>query len=195
MIVITVNDVNDNPPTFQYKNYAVGVSEDDNRDKTLLTLFATDPDLDDVVTYFLLAETMVATGENLNGVRDSAFIVNERTGELKLNFDFQSNMKGFFEFQVQARDLVNHTDEASVKIYLVAEANRVPFTFLNDIETLQAADSERLVEIFSDAYEATCVIDDIRKTTINGVVQDDLTVLRVHFVLNDEALEAKQIIE
>lgn len=193
-IEITVNDVNDNPPTFQYKNYAVGVSEKDNREKTLLTLFATDPDLDDVVTYFLLTDTIVATGENLDDVKDTAFLVNEVTGDLTLNFELQTNMKGFFEFQVQARDLVNHTDEASVKIYLIADANRVVFVFLNGVETVRNADADRIVEILSNAYEATCVIDDIRRTNIEGIARDDLTDLRVHFVLNNEALEAKDIL-
>lgn len=195
IIEITVNDVNDNPPTFQYKNYAVGVSEKDNRDKTLLTLFATDPDLDDIVTYYLMTETIVATGENLNDVKNSAFLVNEISGDLTLNFELQPNMKGFFEFQVQARDLVNHTDEASVKIYLIAEVNRLAFVFLNDIATVRSADTQRLAEIFSSAYGATCVIDDIRGTTIDGRVRDDLTDLRVHFVLNNEALEAKDILQ
>ena len=194
-VEITVNDVNDNPPTFQYKNYAVGVSEKDNRGKTLLTLFATDPDLDDIVTYYLLTETIVATGENLEQVKNTAFLVNEITGELKLNFELQTNMKGYFEFKVEARDLVDHTDEAFVKIYLVAEANRVTFVFLNDIETVRNADSERLVEIFSNAYKATCVIDDILESTINGLVRQGWTDLRVHFVLNDVALEAKDILE
>jgi hypothetical protein len=195
IVEITVNDVNDNPPNFQYANYAVGVSEQDNLGKILVTLFALDPDLDDVVTYSLLSESMVASGENLADVKDTAFVVNRLTGALTLNFRVQANMKGFFEFKVEARDLVDHTDEASVKIYLVAEANRVTFVFLNEVEAVRGVDQQRLAEIFSSAYEASCIIDEIQATSIDGVAQQRLTDLRVHFVRNDEALEAREILQ
>jgi hypothetical protein len=36
---ITVNDVNDNPPSFVSKFYAVGISQTDNMDKTLIKLY------------------------------------------------------------------------------------------------------------------------------------------------------------
>lgn len=94
IVQINVNDVNDNPPTFQHKNYAVGVSEKDNLKKTLLTLLATDPDLDDIVTYFLIVTSIQVTGENLNDVKNTAFLVNEITGDLTLNFQPQSSMQG-----------------------------------------------------------------------------------------------------
>lgn len=192
---ITVNDVNDNPPTFQYTNYAVGVSEKDAIGKTLLTLFATDPDLDDIITYFLLTDTIKTTGENIEDIKDRAFLVNPATGVMTLNFALQaSNMKGFFEFKVEARDLVNHTDQADVKIYLVAEANRVTFMFLNDVETTQAVNQQSLEEIFSAAYGATCVVDEIVKSQIDGLAQDGLTDFRVHFVRDNQALEASEIL-
>lgn len=195
IIEITVEDVNDNPPTFQYKNYAVGVSETDNVDKTILTLFATDPDLDDEITYTIVPGSTVATGENLDNVKDTAFEVNPRNGELKLKFQVQPNMKGYFDFEVQATDLVDHTDEASVRIYLVAEANRVTFVFQNDTATVQSVDQQRLAEIFSIAYQATCIIDEIREKLIDGAAQEKLTDLRVHFVsLEHEPIDAKSIL-
>lgn len=42
-------------------------------------------------------------------------------------------MKGFFDFSVQAKDLVDHTDTATVKIFIVAEFNRVTFVFINSL--------------------------------------------------------------
>jgi hypothetical protein len=198
-IKISVNDVNDNPPKFLQEKYAVGVSEDDKREKILLTLVAEDPDLNDVVTYHLMTDTIVATGENIEDVKETAFIVNEVTGFLILNFQLQPSMKGFFEFKVQARDLMGnipgHTDEASVKIYLVAEANRVTFIFLNEVAFVKSVDGQRLAEIFSAAYGAECVIDDILATVVNGASQEKLTDVRVHFIKDSEALEASEILQ
>lgn len=198
-IQITVNDVNDNPPKFQQERYSVGVSEKDNMKKILLTLVATDLDLNDIVTYHLMTDTMIATGENIEDVKNSAFLVNKENGALTLNFQLQPSMKGYFDFKVEARDLLGdvpgHKDEASVKIYLVAEANRVTFVFLNEVAFVQSVDSQQVAVIFSAAYEAECVIDDILATVVNAVAQERLTDVRVHFVKNNEALDATEILQ
>lgn len=197
IIEITVNDVNDNPPKFTQESYAVGVSEKDNLGKILFTLLAIDPDLNDVVTYYLMTESVIATGENIENFKKTAFVVNEENGFLTLNFQLQPKMKGFFEFKVEARDLLGdlpgHKDEASVKIYLVAEANRVTFVFLNDVATVKNVDVQRLTAIFTAAYNTECVVDEILGTVVNGVVQEKLTDVRVHFVRSNEALEASEI--
>lgn len=193
LVNITVNDVNDNPPKFEYDNYAVGVSEQDTRGKFLLRVHANDPDLNDVVTYYILNETIAVTDTKLWEAKDSAFILNPRTGDLSWNFKLQNDEKGYFEFQVQARDLVNHTDQAKVKVYLVAEANRVTFVFLNNYEVVRAVNQDVLASIFSAAYDAECIIDEILGTFVDGEVQDQLTDLRAHFIKNNEALEADEI--
>lgn len=193
LVTVTVNDVNDNPPKFEYENYAVGVSEQDAQGKFLLRVHANDPDLNDVVSYFILNETIRATDEKLQDAKDSAFILNPQTGDLSWNFKLQNDEKGYFEFKVQARDLVNHTDETTVKVYLVAEANRVTFVFLNNYEQVRAVNQDVLASIFSAAYEAECIIDEILGSFVNGEVQNQLTDLRAHFIKNNEAIEAEEI--
>lgn len=195
IVDIIVNDVNDNPPKFQYEDYAVGVSESDNLNKILLSLHADDPDLNDVVTYFILLNTIVAVGESIEEVKETAFLVNQATGALTLNFRLLSTMTGYFEFTVQARDAVDHTDEASVKIYLVSEASRVTFVFFNDVEDARRVDQQLLAGVFSRAYEASCVIDDILGSSVDGVVRAGLTDIRVHFVRNNEAIESREILQ
>lgn len=193
IVNIVVNDVNDNPPSFQYEEYSVGVSEKDQLEKVLLTLVATDPDLDDIISYYILTDTISVTGEGLDDVKETAFLVNQLTGALTLNFQLQSSMKGYFEFDVQARDLVNHTDEASVKIFLVAAANLVAFQFANDVESVRKVNLNILAKVFSDAYESECIIDDILPTEIDGVAQTNSTDIRMHFVSNNQAVEADEI--
>lgn len=194
IVDISVNDVNDNPPKFQSSSYSVGVSERDNRGRTLFKLIAEDPDLDDIITYFLLTNTIDATGDNLDEVKDTAFIVDETDGTIFLNFQMQPSMRGFFEFKVQANDLVNHTDEASVKIYLISDVNRVTFVFTNKIDDFMKI-RELLAALFSRAYDSECVIDVILESETNGVVQDNLTDVRVHFVRNNEAIDANEILQ
>lgn len=193
-INITVEDVNDNPPSFLYKSYATGISESDNLGRILITLEANDPDLDDVVTYFILEDTMTVSNPKLDYLKESAFQLNKYSGALTLNFEVQSTMSGYFHFQAEARDLVLHTDTTDIKIFLVADANRVKFVFLNTVEEVKNADQLTLGRIFSEAYDADCVIDDISPhQPSSGTVDETQTDLRVHFIKDNEAINADTI--
>lgn len=191
---ITVNDVNDNPPQFDYLRYSVGISENDVVEKVLITFHANDPDLNDKVTYHILSETLTVSSDSLNNVKDSAFILNPESGNLILNFQVQQSMTGHFSFQVQARDLVNHTHEASVKIYVIAERHRIIFVFDNTISEVRGVNQQELLQIFTDAYDAECIHDDTLPHQLeDGNVDETLTNYRVHFIRNEEALEKEEI--
>ena len=193
-VEIDVDDLNDNPPTFIYEQYAVGISERDNLGKNLLTLEATDPDLNDIISYNLLKETIEISNSELNYLKDSAFVLNSISGALILNFEVQSTMSGYFTFQVEACDLANHTDTTNIKIYIVAELNRVTFTFKNTVDEVKAVDQLILAQIFADAYDAECIIDDILPyQTSTGIVDENETNFRVHFVKDNEAISAEEI--
>lgn len=61
-------------------------------------------------------------------------------------------------------------------------------------QTVRSSD-QQIANIFSIAYEAECIIDDVLGSTINGVVQEEITDVRVHFIANDEALDRLDVIE
>lgn len=195
-VQITVNDVNDNPPTFDYSTYTIGISESDNLQKTLITFHASDPDLNDQVSYFILKDTLEVSNEALDGYKDTAFALDFRTGILTLNFKVQDSMSGFFTFKVQAIDLANHTDETVVKIYTVAERHRVTFVFLNTTEEVSSVNQQRVVDIFSEAYNADCISDDVLYHQLDdGSTNDKLTDYRAHFLRDGEAVEKVEIFE
>ncbi|KAL7052776.1 hypothetical protein ACKWTF_005003 [Chironomus riparius] len=193
-VEVDVDDVNDNPPSFIYEQYAVGISERDNLEKNLLTLEATDPDLYDVINYKILKDTIETSNSELMYLKDSAFVVNSISGALLLNFEVKSTMSGYFTFQVEACDLANHTDTTNIKIFIVAELNRVTFSFKNTVDEVKAADQLTLAQIFADAYNAECIIDDILPyQTLTGIVDEKETNFRVHFVKDNEAISAEEI--
>lgn len=191
---VTVNDVNDNAPKFDYQKYTVGVSERDNLGKILLTFHAFDPDLNDRVTYHVLTDTMTVSSDSLREFMETAFELNSNLGILTLNFQVQEFMSGYFSFKIQARDLVNHTDESDVKIYTVAEKHRITFVFGNTTEEVLSVDLQGLSELFSSAYSAECINDDILKHQLeNGNVDESKTDYRAHFLRNEEAVEKEEI--
>jgi len=55
------------------------------------------------------------------------FLVDEKTGDIYLNFYPQKGMKGYFELQVVANDTDGQQDTAKVYIYLLREDQRVRF--------------------------------------------------------------------
>lgn len=80
-----------------------------------------------------------------------------------------------------------------MKIFIISESNRVTFVFLNDKETVDLH-REWLARLLTDFYEFECNIDDIVKAEVNGVAQDTTTNMRAHFIRDNEAIEASQIL-
>lgn len=103
---VTVNDVNDNPPRFEYRSYGSGITQADAIGKHVLTVHADDPDLDDVVTYAVEAGSYVPSHASLRAiVENNPFELNAETGELRLNFAVAAEMRGHIEFRIKAFDL------------------------------------------------------------------------------------------
>ncbi|KAJ6639917.1 Cadherin-23 [Pseudolycoriella hygida] len=193
IIRISVNDVNDNPPNFEFRSYGAGITPTDRFSKEILTVTAYDPDLDDVIRYVLHADGIIANGENLDGVVNEAFIVETGTGVLRLNFEVLATMKGYFELKIVAYDLVDHQDVCDVKIFIIADSARVTFVLLNEMSSVEHQRSY-IAQTLTRFYEYECYIDDIQKAVINEVAQDTITNVRVHFINNNEAIESNVIL-
>lgn len=148
--------------------------------------------MNDVITYHLLNETITATGEGIQEIKDTAFLVHNETGDLILKTKLQSWMSGFFDFKVLANDSV-HTDQASVKIFIIADTNRVTFVLLNKAEDVRKMNRTQISEVFTGAYKYDCNIDDIVTADVEGVAQDTLSNLRAHFIKDNEAIDASKI--
>lgn len=120
-LLITVDDVNDNPPTFTQDRWGAGITVNDATEKILFVVSATDPDLDDEITYWL-TDTIEASSSSLNSIKDQAFEVNSRTGQVILKFKVQDSHSGYFTFYIEARDLVDHR-----WVFFIASATTIIF--------------------------------------------------------------------
>lgn len=136
-VTIIVLDVNDNPPVFNAKEYGAGITSSDYLGKTLLKVVATDADLNDTITYSIVPGSIGTNNEELESVKNTAFELQDQTGDLTLAYVPLDNSRGYFEFTVEARDLADHTDQAKVKIYIIGDSNRVSFIFLNPPEVIK----------------------------------------------------------
>ncbi|XP_058457126.1 cadherin-23-like isoform X2 [Malaya genurostris] len=198
IVHIKVNDVNDNPPKFRYRSYAAGITVNDYSGKILFQVIADDPDEDDVISYTIAPDSLEAFGTGLS-TTPAPFSMDLQSGQLSLATLVQNNMKGYYTFTIVATDLVDHTDSVPAKIYIIAESNRVKFVFLNSIDEVDTPEMRNFLEVqLSKHYEMDCNIDDIVRGTIGETgraEQDKVTDVRAHFIRNNEAVEAIEILQ
>lgn len=104
--------------------------------------------MNEVLRYNILG-TVVGVGSNLADVAASTpFVLEEDTGILRLDFLVQDSMSGYFEFQIIVHDNDDlHSDVCDVKIYIVADSNRVTFLFFNTVAKIKEDENEAFVSI------------------------------------------------
>lgn len=186
-ITVVVVDENDNPPIFESKLYTGGIASEDALDKLILTVKATDKDLNDTLTYSEVADSMTSSDPSLGGI-SKPFYVDPETGDLTLKFTATSNMKGYFSFSIVVHDAVKHSDNAVVQINIVEQKNRVVFTFNNTASDVKDQ-RQFIIDSFKDAFGYICNIDDIAAARgTNGQVLDNVTSLTTHFISREDHL-------
>ncbi|XP_035894666.1 cadherin-23-like isoform X2 [Anopheles stephensi] len=197
VVRIKVNDVNDNPPVFQQRFYAAGITTNDRVQKPLFRVYAEDPDEDEIIRYEIVSGTEQAVGENLP-TDALPFRLNPSTGELTLVQKVQPNQKGYYQFTIIAFDNDDtHNDTVQAKVYIVSESNRVSFVFLNSVEEIDQPDvREFLATQLTASYGMECNIDDIDQAFSErqeGSSSSALTDVRTHFIQDNQAVEASRI--
>lgn len=151
-ITIKVQDVNDNPPVFERSEYGVGITTSDGLGKELVTVVANDLDINDTVSYSMIPGSLIESGTNLqDALNKDPFKFDDATGVVTLNFIPQDSMSGYFLFRVKATDGdLDHDTETRVKIFIIAETNRVSFIFLNTEDDVRK--NEQFVSFMNRTY-------------------------------------------
>lgn len=128
-VLVLIQDINDNPPRFTKKVFTGGVSTSADFGTEIMKLKAFDPDAgaNARMTFYQVGKTHRTLAEGLDTIKDPSFIIEKDTGSVKLNFDPQKEMKGYFDFTVAVKDRDGFNDTAHVFIYLLREDQRVKF--------------------------------------------------------------------
>lgn len=128
-VLVQVQDINDNPPKFVKRIFTGGVSTSADFGTEIMTLRAFDPDdgLNAKISYFQVGKIHRTLPEGLDTVKEPSFLIEKDTGSVKLNFDPQKSMKGYFSMKVVVKDRDGLNDTAHVFIYLLREDQRVKF--------------------------------------------------------------------
>lgn len=126
-VIVYVKDINDNPPRFVQKIFTGGVATSADFGSEIMAVRAVDADYGEnaIVSYFLVGKTHRTLSEGLETIKEQPFLVDRDTGSVKLNFDPQKGMKGYFDFTVLVKDTGGFNDTAHVFIYLLRDDQRL----------------------------------------------------------------------
>ncbi|CAL4059672.1 unnamed protein product [Meganyctiphanes norvegica] len=195
---VYVNDINDNPPKFTREIFTGGITTASDFGLEIIRLTAYDPDAgrNAHLSFYLNGRVTETLSEGLGNIRKAPFIVEQTTGIIKLNFDPQKGMKGYFDFQVYVNDTDGNSDRARVFIYLLREDQRVRFILRQSPEEVRDH-----VDYFRDYLGnitgAIVNVDDSRvHENRDGTVDKTKTDLYLHFVDKEDnsVLEVAQVL-
>ncbi|EDV92750.1 GH18658 [Drosophila grimshawi] len=185
---IRVLDINDNPPRFRSKIFTGGITTNADFGLRFMRVEAFDPDEGDnaKIAYYQMGDIRQTLSEGLENVRKAPFLIDNRTGEVQLNFDPQKGMKGYFDFMVLANDSLGMRDVAHVFIYLLREDQKVRFVFRLQPDELRAR-----IDMFRDTLgnitESIVNIDEIKvHENKDGSVDKTKTDLYMHLVERED---------
>uniref|UniRef100_A0AAR5PBK0 Cadherin domain-containing protein n=1 Tax=Dendroctonus ponderosae TaxID=77166 RepID=A0AAR5PBK0_DENPD len=183
-VIVKVLDVNDNAPRFIRRVFTGGVSTATSFGTKFMSVKAEDADYgpNALISYFIIGRVQMTLTEGLDSLMRAPFLVEKETGSIKLNFDPQQGMKGYFDFMVLANDTGGLQDTARVFIYLLREDQRVRFVLRQ-----HAPDLRDKIEIFRDTLGnvtgAIVNIDEFRiHANHDGTVDKTRTDLYLHLV-------------
>ena len=199
-VKIFVNDVNDNAPQFSQAVFTGGIATDIDFGTAFMQVGAEDKDFGEnaVLEYSLDGEIVPSKkSEGLEGIRKPPFLIDPVTGEVKLNFDPQKGMKGYFDFGVRVFDKAGHVDKAKVQIYLLREDQRVKFVMRSHPAEIRAR-MPHFREVLADVTESIVNVDAFKvHENPDGSVDKTKTDVLLHFVnpKDNSVMEVNEVLK
>lgn len=126
-VIVYVQDINDSPPKFVQKIFTGGVATSADFGTEIMKVRAVDADegVNAKLSYLQVGKTHRTLAEGLETIKEQPFLIEKETGSVKLNFDPQKGMKGYFDFTVMVKDVGGFNDTAHVFIYLLRDDQRL----------------------------------------------------------------------
>ncbi|KPM07825.1 cadherin-23-like protein [Sarcoptes scabiei] len=187
-VLIGVKDVNDNPPKFLKKIFSGGITTNTEYGTIFMSIKAIDPDsgVNSYVSYHIISDVRKSFSEGLEAIPSNPFEINHKNGDIKLNFDPQKGMKGYFEFEVKANDTDGLYDIAKVFIYLLRDDQRVRFVLRLTPQELRTR-LDKFQDVLANITGAMVNVDSYRfHETEDGSVDQKKTDLYLHFVNRED---------
>ncbi|KAJ8921830.1 hypothetical protein NQ315_008462 [Exocentrus adspersus] len=210
-ITCNVIETNINWPQWTRKTFFGAIMSGYIRNTPVLTVEATDADeIDQDQLTYNINGSISSSDSSLNNVPSDAFLITKDTGEIRLNFQVESTMVGYFQFDVTVWDVEDdfhngnlsfliiigpHWNTTSVTVFIITRQNTVDFRFYNPIGDVQNKENEML-QIVSEVIGYEAYRQNIEKQTQDGAELEDQSYASLFFinVTTTEAIEANTIL-
>jgi cadherin 23 len=126
-VIVYIQDINDCAPKFIQKIFTGGVATSADFGSEIMQIRAIDADYGEnaKLSYFQVGKIHRTLAEGLDTIKEQPFLIDKETGSVKLNFDPQKGMKGYFDFKVSVKDVGGFNDTAHIFIYLLRDDQRL----------------------------------------------------------------------
>ncbi|XP_971388.3 protein dachsous [Tribolium castaneum] len=179
-LTINVQDVNDELPVFDQKEY-ISILTSGTGD--VLKISATDIDTTSQgqLTYAIDSIESHSSGLSNDTVKDYFQIEDPKSGVIKYNFKVSDSMDGYFTLNLSVHDEdPNHIDRATAQIYLVTSKHTVNFKFENKQEVVQNATAS-IKTILEAQFNYSTTVEDPKKDS-DADENTDQTIVPVFFL-------------
>lgn len=190
---VAVEDVNDNPPTFDDDTFYGGVSSDSTKGSTIVRITATDLDSVDTGELVFSSGPMQIESDDgtMGDVPQDALMLDSETGEFKLNYNFLDTMKGYMYIPVYVHDSnESHVDAATVEVYVVSETQKVLCSSTMNTSQFDLVEADFVID-FSSVLGVQVVVDIIEQHTEDGKPIPGQSDIYIHMVKNHVVMEAE----
>ncbi|XP_066450091.1 protocadherin gamma-B2-like [Eleutherodactylus coqui] len=155
-VQLNISDVNDNPPTFEMRNYIVNIQENNLQGTSIHNIHASDCDVNENarITYSVL-------NNNIDDIPVSSFVsINSMTGVLYAQRSFDYEQLREFQFQVMAKDSGSPplSSNVTVRICIIDKNDNAPKILYPSPDTEGSALFEFIPHSAEKGYLVTKVI-------------------------------------
>ncbi|KAK9891762.1 hypothetical protein WA026_016560 [Henosepilachna vigintioctopunctata] len=168
-VTVIINDVNDNPPTFQQSKYYSAVNAMADINELVAKVTATDPDygINGSITYYIKASNLYKFGSNKStgSIFPSPFNISQN-GEISTATYLAENNQHRFIVDIIARENSFPEREAYAQLHIwIFEPQQLIRVILSRPAEEVAKEQEEIIAELSNSTQSFVIIDEIRYHT------------------------------
>ncbi|XP_013391551.1 cadherin-23 isoform X1 [Lingula anatina] len=197
VIVVQVQDVNDNPPTFNKHLFTAGITKEVEPPATILELKNEVVDRDignnSRVQFYMVPGSMNISSDLKQKIGSKNPFLVDLSGNVKSDMYFESDMSGYVDFFVYVNDSGGYNDKAKVSIYLIGSSQQIKIVLPGTPDEVRLKKRE-LEEYLSNITGAIVNVDKFVEHDPTGSSSSNLKIDRTDVYVHAIQRDTKQVL-
>ncbi|XP_023930865.1 cadherin-23 [Lingula anatina] len=197
VIEVQVQDVNDNPPTFNKHLFTAGITKEVEPPATILELKNEVVDRDignnSRVQFYMVPGSMNISSDLKQKIGSKNPFLVDLSGNVKSDMYFESDMFGYVDFFVYVNDSGGYNDKAKVSIYLIGSSQQIKIVLPGTPDEVRLKKRE-LEEYLSNITGAIINVDKFVEHDPTGSSSSNLKIDRTDVYVHAIQRDTKQVL-